>query len=59
MIDIRTQFAALQKALEHRAKIAGNERYEIAAMQAALAIGELVVTDLRRIADAAEASVNQ
>jgi hypothetical protein len=49
-------FDALRTALDEDAKHEDTEPHVIAAMKAALAIGEIVVVDLHRIADAMEAN---
>jgi len=50
--EINRLFAALRSALDHAAKHEGSEPHAVAAMNAALAIGEIMVTDAHRMADA-------
>jgi hypothetical protein len=56
--DIRQLFETLHTAVAMVAKRNGFDQAQTASMKAALAIGELVVTDIRRIADAAESVAN-
>jgi len=56
--DIHGLFETLRSAAETSAKHEGSEPHTVAAIKAALAIAEIVATDLHRIADAAEARTN-